>query len=142
MPMNKLAEQIIRTKDMTKIEYVSMLLDVGRNDKDLEVVKRVIALCRKNIKKQSIGDTKAALEFHKLYKAALLCAAPYDFDSYLLYVELNRPPHERFYLPRRKVMLPVVIAMQELADYKLDELFLSMPPRVGKTTLLLFLQLG
>lgn len=123
---------------MTKIEYVSMLLDVGRNDKDLEVVKRVIALCRKNIKKQSTGDTKAALEFHKLYKAALLCAAPYDFDSYLLYVELNRPPHERFYLPRRKVMLPVVIAMQELADYKLDELFLSMPPRVGKTTLLLF----
>lgn len=123
---------------MTKIEYVSMLLDVGRNDKDLEVVKRVIALCRKNIKKQSTGDTKAALKFHNLYKAALLCAAPYDFDSYLLYVELNRPPHERFYLPRRKVMLPVVIAMQELADYKLDELFLSMPPRVGKTTLLLF----
>ena len=138
MPMNKLAEQIIRTKDMTKIEYVSMLLDVGRNDKDLEVVKRVIALCRKNIKKQSTGDTKAALEFHKLYKAALLCAAPYDFDSYLLYVELNRPPHKRFYLPRRKVMLPVVIAMQELADDKLDELFLSMPPRVGKTTLVSF----
>lgn len=138
MPMNKLAEQIIRTKDMTKIEYVSMLLDVGRNDKDLEVVKRVIALCRKNIKKQSTGDTKAALKFHNLYKAALLCAAPYDFDSYLLYVELNRPPHERFYLPRRKVLLPVVIAMQELADYKLDELFLSMPPRVGKTTLLMF----
>lgn len=138
MPMNKLAEQIIRTKDMTKIEYVSMLLDVGRNDKDLEVVKRVIALCRKNIKKQSTGDTKTALKFHNLYKAALLCAAPYDFDSYLLYVELNRPPHERFYLPRRKVMLPVVTAMQELADYKLDELFLSMPPRVGKTTLLMF----
>lgn len=138
MPMNKLAEQIIRTKDMNKIEYVSMLLDVGRNDKDLEVVKRVIALCRKNIKKQSTGDTKAALEFHKLYKAALLCATPYDFDSYLLYVELNRPPHERFYLPRRKVMLPVVKAMQELADDKLDELFLSMPPRVGKTTLVSF----
>lgn len=138
MPMNKLAEQIIRTKDMTKIEYVSMLLDVGRNDKDLEVVKRVIALCRKNIKKQSTGDTKTALKFHKLYKAALLYAAPYDFDSYLLYVELNRPPHERFYLPRRKVMLPVVKAMQELADDKLDELFLSMPPRVGKTTLVSF----
>lgn len=138
MPMNKLAEQIIRTKDMTKIEYVSMLLDVGRNDKDLEVVKRVIALCRKNIKKQSTGDTKAALEFHNLYKAALLCAAPYDFDSYLLYMELNRPPRKRFYLPRRKVMLPVVVAMQELAEHKLDELFLSMPPRVGKTTLLLF----
>ena len=67
-----------------------------------------------------------------------MCAAPYDFDSYLLYVELNRPPHKRFYLPRRKVMLPVVIAMQELADDKLDELFLSMPPRVGKTTLVSF----
>lgn len=69
----------------------------------------------------------------------LLYCAPHDFDSYLLYVEMNRQPKERFYVPRRKVLLPVVKEMQKLVDNELDELFLSMPPRVGKTTLVSFL---
>ena len=36
-------------------------------------------------------------------------------------------------------MLPLVNAIQMLIDDELDELFLSMPPRVGKTTILMFL---
>lgn len=60
------------------------------------------------------------------------------FDSYLIALEYDRKPAERFYLPRRKVLKPLVDALQDLTDGKLDELFLSMPPRVGKTTLLMF----
>ena len=134
--MNVLAEKIIKTKDLKDITYVSMLFDIARNDNDLSLLRKVIAVCRKNIKLAK--DTTKALDFHKLYRSALLEAAPYDFDSFLIYVELERPPKERFYIPRRKVLYKAVKAMQALADDKLDELFLSMPPRVGKTTLVLF----
>ncbi len=134
--MNALAEKIIKTKNLKDIKYVSMLFDIARNDHDLSLLRKVIAICRKNIKLSQ--GTQQALEFHKLYRAALLEAAPYDFDSFLIYVELERPPQERFYIPRRKILYKAVKAMQALADNELDELFLSMPPRVGKTTLVLF----
>lgn len=78
------------------------------------------------------------IKFFDLYKKTLLFAAPHCLDSYLLYLEIDRLPEERFYQPRRKVLKPVVDELQKLADDELDELFLSMPPRVGKTTLLLF----
>lgn len=73
-----------------------------------------------------------------LHKKVLLLAAPYDFDSYLLYVEWNRDPDKKFYPPRRKVLKQVVDALQELADDKLDLLAVSLPPGSGKTTLAIF----
>jgi len=75
--------------------------------------------------------------FFELYKKTLLFDAPHFFDCYLLYLEINRRPNERFYQPRRKVLKQVVDALQMLVDDELDELFISMPPRVGKTTILM-----
>ena len=54
------------------------------------------------------------------------------FDDFMLALEWNRPAEEQFWLPRREKLLPVCEKLQELEDNKLDELFLSMPPRVGK----------
>ncbi|MEG0914328.1 MAG: hypothetical protein RSG57_01100, partial [Christensenellaceae bacterium] len=62
----------------------------------------------------------------------------YDFDSYLLYVEWNREPDKKFYPPRRKQLKPIVDALQELADDKLDLLAVSLPLGCGKTTLAIF----
>lgn len=76
--------------------------------------------------------------FFELYKKTLLFEAPYDFDSYLLYLEINRKPQERFYKPRRRVLRTVAAALQALADDELDELFISEPPRIGKTSMLMF----
>lgn len=87
---------------------------------------------------QVIGNSGRIKDFFDLYKKTLLFDAKYDFDCYLLYIEIEREPKDRFYQPRRKVLLPLVKAMQELADDKLDELFLSCPPRVGKTSMILF----
>ena len=78
------------------------------------------------------------LSFYELHKSVLLLAAPYDFESYLLYVESNREPKKKFYPPRRKVLKQVVDALQELADDKLDLLAVSLPPGSGKTTLAIF----
>lgn len=81
-------------------------------------------------------DDKASV--YDIYKRCLLYLAPYDFDSYMQYMEIDREPSERFYLPRRKILKRLVDALQELADDELDELFISQPPRTGKTTLLMF----
>jgi predicted phage terminase large subunit-like protein len=61
-----------------------------------------------------------------------------DFDSYCVYLEWNREPQKKFYLPRRKVLYPLVQDLQDLADGKLDFLGVSMPPRTGKSTLCIF----
>jgi len=82
-------------------------------------------------------QTSAYDRVFNVYKRSLLFDAPYDFDSYLLYLEINRKPEKRFYQPRRRVLKRVVDQIQLLVDDKLDELFISMPPRTGKTTTLM-----
>lgn len=77
-------------------------------------------------------------DFVDLSNRTLLFEAPHLFDSYMQYLEINRKPHEKFYLPRRFRLKECVELLQDLVDDKLDELFITMPPRVGKTTLLLF----
>jgi len=81
------------------------------------------------------GDQRSAEILNDTYYKSLLIDAPYDYDSFLLYLEKNRKPEDRFYLPRRKVLRPIVEAFQEVADGKLDLLTVSQPKRTGKTTL-------
>lgn len=80
-------------------------------------------------------DVGLAREMMGLYKRALCAAAYDDFDSFMLTLEMNRAPGEQFWRPRRKLLMPECVALQELEDDKLDELFLSQAPRTGKTTL-------
>ncbi len=82
-------------------------------------------------------QTSAYDRVFDVYRRGLLFDAPHDFDSYLLYLEINRKPEKRFYQPRRRVLKRVVDQIQLLVDDKLDELFISMPPRTGKTTTLM-----
>lgn len=70
-----------------------------------------------------------------LYYQCHLFDAPYWFDSFCIYIEKNRPKEKQFYLPRRKQLLPVAEALQDMEDDKLDLLGISMAPGVGKTTL-------
>ena len=78
------------------------------------------------------------VKLYNLHKRVLLVAAPHDFDSYLLYIEWNREPDKKFYVPRRKILKQVVDALQQLADGDLDLLAISLPPGSGKTTLAIF----
>ena len=71
-------------------------------------------------------------DFYGLLKQTYLWSAKDNFSDYMVYLEWNREPHERFYLPRIRVMKPLADAIQMLVDDKIDELFLSMPPRIGK----------
>lgn len=78
------------------------------------------------------GEGKEALS---VYYDCQLFEAPYNFDSFCIYLEKDREPSKRFYLPRRKQLLPLVEALQDLEDGKLYILGISMPPGTGKTTL-------
>lgn len=84
------------------------------------------------------AENKDVLRLFKLHKRILRVLAPFDFESYLLYVEWEREPEKKFYIPRRKQLKPVVEAMQGLIDDKLDLLCISMPPGTGKSTLGIF----
>ena len=122
---------------------------------DIEVYEDLFQLCRAEeethekychevnswLRNRCIERVEYGVEserFYDLYRRSLLFDAPYALDPYLLYLEINRPPEARFYLPRRRTLKPVVDAIQSLIDDDLDELFLSMPPRVGKTSLIDF----
>ena len=78
------------------------------------------------------GDEEDMRRLFGLHKRVLLMLAPYDFESYLLYVEWERDPDKKFYAPRRKALRPVVVELQNLADDKLDLLTISLPPGVDK----------
>ncbi len=79
---------------------------------------------------------KQTYEIIEKYYKVLLYEAPMLLDSYILYIEKDRPKKERFYEPRRKTLKQVVDKIQELEDGKLDELFIHMPPRIGKSQII------
>lgn len=72
-----------------------------------------------------------------LYHRTLMFDGPVNFDCFMRALEYNRPANEQFWLPRRKKLMPLCQALQDMEDGKLDELFLSQPPRTGKTTLMI-----
>ena len=75
-------------------------------------------------------------EYIDLYYDTLLTAAPYDLDSFLLYIERDRLRKDRFYEPRRKTLIKVANALMRIERRELDELFLHTPPRIGKSQII------
>ena len=84
-------------------------------------------------------DFRSVERLNETYYLSLLVDANVDFDAYCQYIERDREPRKRFYLPRRKQLMPVVQAIQKMLDNELDILGVSLPPGVGKSTLAIFL---
>lgn len=91
--------------------------------------KQIGAAIRRNS-----ADYHVLEKLNDTYWKSMLVDAPVDFDAFMLYLEKNRKPDEKFYVPRRKILRPIVEAFQEVADGKLDLLTVSQPKRTGKTT--------
>lgn len=96
---------------------------------------------RKRIGKavREAATTISAERLNDVYYKSLLLDAPVDFDAYCQYIERDRDPKKRFYLPRRKKLLLVVNSIQKLMDDELDILGISLPPGTGKSTTAIFL---
>lgn len=92
--------------------------------------KRLVAeQCKLGSDVKNILDTR---------KRTYLLTARDKFDDFMIYIEWNRPLKEKYWLPRRSKLMVACQVLQDMEDGKMDELFLSMPPRVGKTTLMVF----
>lgn len=135
--ISKIEETIKRKpKDIVPYEELfSICRDIEKEDFKLahDTNKKLREMCLRSMN----TDGTDVERLYRQYRNTLLFDAPHFFDSYMLYLEINRPPQERFYQPRRQIMKRVADSLQDLVDDFLDELFLSMPPRVGKTTILL-----
>lgn len=83
-------------------------------------------------------DGELITKLYQQHRNTLHFLAPNDFDSYIQFMEWERDPKKKFYVPRRPVLKTAVKGLQDLEDDVLDILGISMPPGTGKTTLALF----
>ncbi len=129
-------------------DIYSKFIKNRRYDKALDVLETSYADDPKGtyplLQSYKLGLTrliKAKAEDSKLMenlRRAYFLTARDKFDDFIIAMEWEREPSQRFYLPRRKQLLKVVNAMQRLADDELDILSVSMPPGVGKSGLAQF----
>lgn len=73
----------------------------------------------------------------KWYKT-LKTESYYDFESFMFYMERKRHYSKRFYFPRRRTLKIVVNDLQDLENRIIKFYGLSMPSRVGKSTICIF----
>ena len=149
----KLVENLISQNGATMqhIEIIYGLADISINQKNdvkygLKLSARAKELLEKLIFDKVGADVwkldevckanKVSVPELDFYFEILKLEAVHLLDSYALYIEKNRPPKERFYLPRRKTLKKVVDKLQALEDDELDELFVHMPARIGKTQIM------
>lgn len=121
--------------------------------RDVVAYEDLFSLCRQwaaedftrahDTNKQLRGSAAAALrvctpneseKFYSVWRKTLLFDAPYDFDSYMRYIELDAKPERRFYAPRREYLMPMVRGYQDLMDGRLRLLTISMPKKGWKIT--------
>lgn len=136
---NKAVVDAIKRSDLNSYKALSDLLDMAKviadpeGDHDL-----AYALKLTNFIKRKIPTLPITFGMNELYWQALKFEAPYRFESFLFYMERKRRPDKRFYQPRAKALHVVVEDLQDLEDGKLEFLGISLPPRVGKSTLCIF----
>lgn len=136
----ELEELYDKVKNRTTPAYLDLLNimrveyeELGEEEKCMNICTEIVKLILTNdFKRDNIDiillatyDTRARLG---------------DFRSYCIALEWNRPIEKQFFLPRKRILEKhgLIQAMQDMADDKLDFLFISLPPRIGKSTLGIF----
>lgn len=127
-------------RDLHVYKNLSMLMDMClgiREEDEDKIYTPTIVKNAKLVKLISSQESRNDIRFMDLYWKALHTLAPYDFDSFLLYMERERPARNRFYLPRREQLLKIgaIQLFQDMEDDLLDVGGLSVVPGAGKTTL-------
>ena len=121
---------MVTVDSRNKRDNGAKVYDEDNFDKAHEYSKRIRAAANRMVKDGVNMDRML-----DLYYKTHLFDAPHFFDSFCIYIEKDRELEKQFYLPRRKQLLPLVEAIQDLEDGKLDLLGISLPPGVGKTTI-------
>lgn len=131
--------QAIKQSDLNSYKALRDLLDMAKVIADAEGDNDLgYALKLTDFIKRKVPTLPVSVNMNELYWEALKLEAPYRFESFLLYMEKNRPFKKKFYLPRAKTLKVVVDDLQDLEDGVIEFYGLSMPPRVGKSTICIF----
>ena len=129
-------------RDISTYDNLSLYFDTVRLETDFEKARphyeRIYDIAAQQKVKLALSDQQTAIKFYELAKKAALMLAPHLFHYYLLYVEWDREPQKKFYVPRMNVLKPVVDDLQDLADGRIELLAVSLAPRTGKSTLGIF----
>lgn len=125
-----------RATDITNA--YSALVNMWRDDPKDQNTYKLIYNYRLELQKMARSGMYDFDEIENALHYLYILTAREKFDDFMIAVEWNREPQERFWLPRRKQLMVICNALQALADDRLDELFISQPPRTGKTTLVQF----
>ena len=139
----------IEKQDLHDIAILTDYFDACRilyletNDRRLakpvaEKLMRLCDICDRRISETVGQDNELCGKFYELKKAVCKFLAYDYFEYFLLYVEWDRPAQKKFYPPRRKVLKRPVDALQRLEERQILFLGISLPPRVGKSTLCVF----
>lgn len=126
-------------------ETDTMLKCTDRTKKLIEeACKRDIGLSMWEIEKFVFANKSSFDLLDRYYDILLLEAQNKVVDSFFRYIEKNREPRERFYMPRRKQLMKIglIDALQGMIDDKYDILCISMPPGTGKTSIEKFFHAG
>ena len=134
-------ELYVKVKDRTTQPYLEMLNGMRMDYELVGDIEACPALCDEII---NLCATTTTID--EVYASTCMLAAfdtkarMGDFRAYCIALEWNRPIEKQFFLPRKRVLEKhgLIQAMQDMADDKLDFLFVSLPPRIGKSTLGLF----
>lgn len=116
-------------------DALSLISQGPRDDESHRIAKKVREVAFYGVSKRGPKDRD---RWYRVWEGILRWQAFDDFECYMEFLELNRPPEERFWIPRRKCLKKVADALQDLSDGKLDELILNLPPRVGKSTIVAY----
>lgn len=118
------------------LDMLFALKEYGEMDGNVVDGKTIVENA-KIVRNVAVTESRTDIRFVDLFWRSLLLLAQYDFDSFMLYMEKDRPAKNRFYLPRRAQLLKVgaIQLFQEMEDDLLDVGGLSLVPGAGKTTL-------
>ena len=96
------------------------------NGKDIWEVEKVV--------QESDSEYPLLNQFYDVLKLE----SYYNFESFMFYMERKRHWSKRFYFPRRKTLKVVVKDLEDLENGIIKFYGLSMPSRVGKSTICIF----
>ena len=117
MDYNEIVSNIIAkiNEEPNEFSHYNALYAVCENISDVDEKYKATNLLKECCTEGIIKKVKIAEKLSELFRETLLLEARgLRFDSYMQYIELNREPSKRFWLPRRKQLLPVVDAIQDL----------------------------
>lgn len=122
-------------------QYLADLLDVAIYAFETENDEKWALKVTEYIKEWCLYGIRSGIEvlqMDELYWKTMKAEAPYWFESYLFYMERKRQSQKRFYEPRQDTLKIVAQDLQDLEDGVIEFYGLSLPPRVGKSSICIF----